>query len=643
MASRGTGNRNVKPQGEVRHSQLITTYGPGAMVDLPDHSVVIGGLNLWRYGADQSPEVVDEPRLLSKLRQTLKVPTLQLQKPPIQDTGPGGNSRGGGIRSPQFPYWFVAQLEQTVVFDGRRYRTRPLVEGSRLEKGKYIDADRKTHRVVPVRFVQSCPNGHLSDIEWREFVHEGRTTCRATLWLDEAGSGNDFTEIYVRCPRCEDKRRRLSEAKQKTKGEDGDRPALGYCQGHRPWLGPYGQEQCVADTSKAGSYPNRLLVRSASNAYFPELISAISIPKPIDAIREVISKHLKQFEKINSAAKLAFWLEDFAPEHIAQALKGQDSEQVFLALESVRGNDEQSTENNEALKLQELRALIGPLSDLKRGQGKNSFEAEVVDLGEMSPWFSQRVTRVLKVHRLREVMALLGFTRLEPVVSQIDGDPLDLGVKRAAIDVKEPTWLPAVENLGEGLFIQFSKPEVEAWLKRDGARQQLSRHEQAFQTWNKEHGLTEEKFGWPGGGYLMLHSLAHLLITQAALDCGYSASAIKERIYAFPGIGYGILLYTGGSGSEGTLGGLVALADRIQDLLKAALESGGLCSNDPFCSSHEPNDPLEKRYAHGAACHSCLLIAETSCERRNEFLDRSLVVPTLQITDAAFFQEELIS
>ena len=131
--------------------------------------------------------------------------------------------------------------------------------------------------------------------------------------------------------------------------------------------------------------------------------------------------------------------------------------------------------------------------------------------------------------------------------------------------------------------------------------------------------------------------ISHLLITQAALDCGYSASSIKERIYSFSGLGYGILLYTGGSGSEGTLGGLVGLADNIDLLLKKALERGKLCSNDPFCSQHKPNNQFEKRYSHGAACHSCLLIAETSCERKNEFLDRSLLVPTLEEKDASFF------
>jgi Domain of unknown function (DUF1998) len=612
------------------------------MVDLPDCSVVIGGLNFWMYGPDQPPEEIDEPRLIAKLRQSLNVGSLRLRKPPIHDVGPGGQSRPGGIRSPEFPNWFVAQLDQTEIFDGKTYRSRPLVEGARLDKRKFVDADRKAHRVVPVRFVQSCPNGHLSDIDWREFVHRGKTTCRSTLWLDEAGAGNDFTEIFVRCsnPACMGKwdRRQLSEAKQKLKGDEDERPALGFCQGHRPWLGPFGKEECDNGKGNRGSYANRLLVRSASNAYFPELISAISIPESIDGVREVISNHLKAFEKITSTAKLEVWLEDFAPDHIKAPLASTDPALIFQALEAVRGG-EAAPEKTEALKRQELRALVGPIDGLQRGTGSSRFEAEQLDLKDKPAWFQQRVNRVLKVHQLREVMALLGFTRLEPVVSQIDGDPLDLGVKRAKIDVKEETWLPAVENLGEGIFLGFEPDAIRKWLKSDGAKQHLSKHGDAFKTWNKEHGLTEDKFQWPRGAYLMLHSLAHLLITEAALDCGYGASAIKERIYAFDDIGYGILLYTGGSGSEGSLGGLVGLADRIDELLAMALERAALCSNDPFCASHEPNSELEKRYAHGAACHGCLLIAETSCERRNEFLDRALVVPTLIQRDAAFFTD----
>jgi hypothetical protein len=226
----------------------------------------------------------------------------------------------------------------------------------------------------------------------------------------------------------------------------------------------------------------------------------------------------------------------------------------------------------------------------------------------------------------------------------VDGDPIDqlsVGATRAAINSKELDWVPAIENFGEGLFLGVSEQALNAWCQGDGVQQHSSKHSEACKLWNRDHGLKPEDFTWPGAPYLMLHSLSHLLITTAALECGYGASAIKERIYRFPGHGYGILLYTSGSGSEGTLGGLVSLADRIEQLMAAALERGLLCSNDPFCSMHQPENDLEKRYSHGAACHGCLLIAETSCEQGNQFLDRAFVVPTLDVADAAFFPDQL--
>src|ERR1700688_4632172 len=117
-----------------------------------------------------------------------------------------------------------------------------------------------------------------------------------------------------------------------------------------------------------------------------------------------------------------------------------------------------------------------------------------------------------------------------------------------------------------------------------------------------------------GAPYMMLHSLAHLLITQVSLECGYSSSAIRERVYAGEA-GYGILLYTGSPDSEGTLGGLVEIGRKIDQHLRNAIELGRLCSNDPVCAQHSAKQPLEERFLLGAACHGCLLISETSCER----------------------------
>jgi hypothetical protein len=133
-----------------------------------------------------------------------------------------------------------------------------------------------------------------------------------------------------------------------------------------------------------------------------------------------------------------------------------------------------------------------------------------------------------------------------------------------------------------------------------------------------------------------LHSLSHLLITAVSLECGYAASSIRERIYAGEA-GFGILLYTGTADAEGTLGGLVQVGRRVEAHLRNALELGRLCSNDPVCAQHAPESREEARFLHGAACHGCLLIAETSCERRNEFLDRSLVVGTVDEAGAEFF------
>ena len=123
-------------------------------------------------------------------------------------------------------------------------------------------------------------------------------------------------------------------------------------------------------------------------------------------------------------------------------------------------------------------------------------------------------------------------------------------------------------------------------------------------------------------------------------EARHLASSIRERIYAIPGVGYGVLLYTGTSDSEGTLGGLIQVDRRIHDHIRNALELGELCSNDPVCAQHMPDNRHERRYIHGAACHGCLLIAETSCEQQNDYLDRSLVVLTVENLGIEFFRIE---
>jgi hypothetical protein len=111
---------------------------------------------------------------------------------------------------------------------------------------------------------------------------------------------------------------------------------------------------------------------------------------------------------------------------------------------------------------------------------------------------------------------------------------------------------------------------------------------------------------------------------------------VRERVYA-TSAGLGILLYTGTSDAEGTLGGLANVGRHFEHHLKTALDMGRLCSNDPVCAQHRPDSQEEARFLHGAACHGCLLISEHSCEMKNEYLDRALVVPTVGGHGSAFF------
>src|SRR5262245_28922844 len=178
---------------QLRSSQIVTTFGPGAMVDLPEASVIIGGLDHWNYDRSQIP-IVEEPRLVGKLRALLEVDTLTLRTPP-----PAASQDHGfqpDIVVWRFPEWFIVQ---NTIVTPRGFRRRKLVHLNNLDHMKYLDDDRKKYSVVPVRFVRACRKGHVGDIDWKSFVHGASTGCPRNLWLEERGTTGDLDEIYVVC------------------------------------------------------------------------------------------------------------------------------------------------------------------------------------------------------------------------------------------------------------------------------------------------------------------------------------------------------------------------------------------------------------------------------------------------------------
>ena len=590
----------------LRQSQLVATYGPGAMIDLPDYSVIVSGLDDW---SPVRRERVDEPRLAAKLRRLLDLPKLDLCTPPQHEE----NARPDApVGARIFPTWFIVKDAKPSPRNPQ-WRRRRLAQWSHLDRGRFLDEDGKRKPVVPVRFVRGCRRGHIDDLDWRGFIHPSGKRCDRPLWLEERGTGGDIIDTFGVCECGEE--RALYAASNPGPG------ALGNCDGRRPWIGQYAREAC--------GEPFRLLVRTASNAYFPQTMSVISLPEFDAGLAEKVARHgerlkaaddLSALDRFRMIPELDAAFSDIADEAVIAEYRRQASggENVDIPAKTA-----------------EFEVLDKGDPHIGEDDPRSRFHAETPGRSAWDPCGDPCLTAIDKlvlVHRLREVVSLLGFTRFEATGPDKDGE-LDLDVARAAL-AETITWLPTVENRGEGVFVSFRADAMERWLARRGVGERGERIERGWKLWARERQRPDD--GFPGLPYVMLHSLSHMLMTSISLDCGYPASSLRERVYAGDG-GYGILIYTGSSDSEGTLGGLIETGRRFADHLRRALKDGLLCSNDPVCAEHAPDSALEGRPLQGAACHGCLLIAETSCEQRNDFLDRALVVPTVSNKNAAFF------
>ena len=591
-----------KARGQIRLGQVITTYGPGALIDLPRHSAIVGGLDTWPKTSDL--EEIAEPRLTRKLQIMTGVVAPRLFEPPHDSNDPGEPARGIGAW--RFPEWCVVQDEGGAE---DRERSRRLAHQKALdEKGRFDG-----RQVVATRFVRACPRGHVDDLDWYRFVHGPEDNCRRQLWLDERGTSGDLADLVVRCE-CR-KSRSLYEATLL------EMNPLGTCRGARPWLGRNANEDC--------KLPSRLLIRTASNAYFPQVVSVLSLPERGTAVGKVVAELWDDLQIVDGASDLALLKKK--PKIAEKLASFADAEVLDAILDAKSGGADERP-----VKQVELEALLAA----PEGFGDDvpvdpNFHARRLPDGA---WRrskrSEGIEAVVQLHRLREVLALIGFTRFEAVMPDINGE-YETDVERAQIAL-EPEWFPAVDNRGEGVFVQLHAAAVKSWSGRPAVKERLDALASGHKRWMEDR---KSQRPFPGGPYVLLHTLSHLLIQSLAMRCGYPASSIRERIYADPQAGrFGILLYTGSPDAEGTLGGLVQQARHLEDHLAQALRMSALCSNDPICAQHAPGKSMEARWLHGAACHGCALVAETSCEMRNDYLDRALVVPVLGFPDAAFFQ-----
>ncbi|BCM86306.1 DUF1998 domain-containing protein [Methylobacterium indicum] len=605
------------PVGEVRPSQLLWTYGPGALVDLPNLSVVTMGIDRWEKDRCQP---IQEARLLANVRSVMGPQVESLRMPPIgarDVVDPFSAEAFVGVPVKPFPRWlrcvkcgllspYDAGLFSLKADARRPERTRFVHVGCR---GSNNDLPPRDADAVPARFLMACRAGHLDDFPWHWFVHSGPSACTGHLRFYESGASLQTENLWVKCDKC-GVSRNMAQAFGKAGQEN-----LPGCRGRHPHVDRFADD-CTQDP--------RAILLGATNGWFPVTLSVLAIPQTSSPVTQLVADGWTFFEEVASELEAGIVAKTLKKSGQLPGVDGVTSQELWKAIEDHRNGRAEVAQSDLKGPEWEVLTAAHPPTDYPHFMSK-----EVA-----APTGFAALTRVLLLERLREVNALLGFTRVESPEEGGDAGP----TIKAPLGREAPSWIPATQVHGEGIFLRFDTASLTAWANQDAVKAIDARLRQGHAGWRIKRKLDPAQ-GYPGIRYVMLHTLAHLLIRELALECGYNAASIRERIYADVEDDRdqaGFLIYTAAADSDGTLGGLVELGrpENLGRLLRQALHRAHVCASDPLCSEH---DPSKDQSLHGASCHACSFVSETSCERGNRHLDRSLVVPTLENAHAAFF------
>ncbi|MFC4035737.1 DrmB family protein [Streptomyces polygonati] len=581
--------------GEIRRAQLITTYGVGAMIAVENESFLVRGIDSWDI--TEAPFVL-EPRLAAQLG------VKGFRLPPAPDPSRATD----GVRAFRFPTMYSCPncraLQPFRLFNS--------------PAGK-AECSSCQEDLVPSRFVMACAHGHLEDFPYWKWVHRGtqRTTtgsCGGELRFRADGSTASLRAVLISCSCGADEVSMEGSFRRQALKDLG----IG-CSGRRPWLKNAPAEDCQ-------ELP-RTLQRGSSSVWFPVMHSALSIPPWSEGLTKLVAP---LYEKLRERSS-EFVREYLEVEKILVHHPEYSPDQVLDLFEQLRAVEnaadtsrpDQAAEGwRDRLYRDEYSSLRVPHPE-RHDAIDQEFVCEPPEESVHSLTASHGIEQVMLVKRLREVRALQAFTRVE------EPSPADTPVRRAPITTGKPTWLPAIEVSGEGVFLRIDGERLRTWEAQPGpvarARRIRANHEK----------LLRERAGASGNPvppspatprYLLLHALAHVLINEWSLDGGYPSASIRERLYADDDMA-GILIYTATSDSAGSLGGIVAQGEpsRLDRTLRAALRRAAWCSNDPLCMESEASgaDSLNL-----AACHACVLLPETSCENNNILLDRATLVGT---------------
>ena len=512
--------------------------------------------------------------------------------------------------------------------------------GEDFHPPKYVFNEEKgwTSDLKQDNIILLCEHGHISDFPWSKFIK----------WRKDDPFDNNTVEIFNKQDCCNNPQIKINSSSANASGFDGKwlkctncnkgislKGLMGVkikCPGHKPWEADTGksnyhsgnanarrqtpQESCTCSETVSGqkqAKPMKVALTTGNNIYYSRILSSIYLHSEL--FENDITLEINRLESEKKKAMLNDDL-DLAI-NLKNQIKELEGTNIITEDEDVLDSEKEMiyrhNEFNAFHKDEDLLNLYKKHLKVK----DVTFNLNV----DNSAYFK----RVLRIDNMKITSAQLDFSRVVP----IDSDAENTNPKNIFRSRKELVEVyPVVENFGEGIFFSFENGLIDAFFKNNTLIEEIQKKiaelKASSNTFNKVAVDFADIMNWQ---MYLVHTFSHLIMRELEFRCGYPTASLSERIYVSNDEKYkmyGCLIYTA-EGAEGSMGGLIAQTrpQNLNNLIKSAVKRATICNSDPLCWESEGQGLFDLNFA---SCFSCSLVSETSCEHRNLYLDRKILV-----------------
>ncbi len=597
---------------EIRRSQFVYTYGPGALLEGKNGPRLIPSIEKGlgsSFGNEFLKEFeISDSRLNIAVKQfTRAYLTNQVHIFSLPTNAVLKESKTRGL-------YYTYIFPNSKICYGSDKNHRPIL----FFKGK-CPICKAYDNSSAIRFISACSNGHLDDINWHYAVHlnSNNKNCNPNYYMWMAG-GSSLSSIIIKCPQCENSvtMKQIYYIDFKCTARYPEKESFHFSKFGPPY---YPQKKIVKHKCNS---PMKVMQRQSTSLRITNCLTLLTIPEFDDKVSRLIQRGDIQ-AIINTVLTFDPKLENKnLLELFISSLKSSkiSDESISVLVDHVEKNSFKHLVNLYKEIHDENREFLDYIKDEFKSLVKGSRETDNFSMGKPSLFDTDSNCipkfEIYPVKKLRTVTVQLGYKRLVASDSNKNKEP-KLNLVSAVTPLNREHWFPGFVGNGEGIFLLFNnlKPlmttldlVLEDWLDDYNKK----RNDDDLWQNIRSHPL----FVW-------LHTLSHSVIRSLSLFSGYSSASLRERIYLDVNESSGgILIYTSSPGQDASMGGLLGSIKYFEEIIKMSVETIQLCSNDPLC--------IETRKTinsiNGAGCHSCLLLSETSCEHQNKFLDRHLLL-----------------